>query len=187
MNFEKGEHKSEEVLKWNPRGQMPTFIYNNHAINESFAACDFIERMHGSEGTKLTPDDPVQLGLMLQRKHEVPNLELKGTTVIHYLYNRDPADIDQEHMKKISTEFFNELKFWDKYLSSSNYLVGDNLSLADLTLFPNIAIYVRFGLDLLKHAPNIARYYNQMLELPSVKKTWPPHWSEKPPPFKCFQ
>lgn len=185
LKFDQKEHKSDEVLKWNPRGQLPTFVYDNHvAINESLAASEFIERLHGSEGTKLTPDDPVELGLMLQRKYEISNLDKKGSDLIHY--KRQAGDLDSEKVKKLASDFFDELKIWEGYVSKSDYLAGNNLTLADLMFFPNLALYVRLGLDLSKHGPNLLKYHERIAARPSAKKSWPPHWSTSPPPASLF-
>jgi glutathione S-transferase len=43
LSFGKKEHKSPEVLALNPRGQVPTFKLGNTIINDSLAACDYIE------------------------------------------------------------------------------------------------------------------------------------------------
>ena len=38
-----GEHKSEEILKLNPRGQVPTFVDDGIVVNESLAALLYIQ------------------------------------------------------------------------------------------------------------------------------------------------
>jgi glutathione S-transferase len=175
LSFDKKEHKGEEVLKWNPRGLLPTLVYDNaFAINESIAASEFLERTYASQGTKLTPTDPKLLALMLQRKAEVLNLERKSEDLIHYKrMNETP---DPEKLKTQRTEFFEEIKLWDNYTSKTPYLVGDTLTLADLTLLPTIALNVRCGLDLPKHAPHLSAWYQRLIARPSVVATWPPHW-----------
>jgi len=182
VHFDKNEHKGEENMKWNPRGQIPNLVIDNSfAINESLAACDFIEKMHHDEGTQLVPSDPKSYALMLQRRYEWLNMEKKGSEIAYYvIFKRGSPDgsIDPEKVQKLRDEFYEELKFWDKYLSQGEYLAGDKLSLADLTVFPNLAFFVRCGLDLAKHAPHVNEYYKRMVQLPSVKKTWPPHWTE---------
>jgi len=135
LEFSKNDHKGEEVLKWNPRGQLPTLVFDNSfAINESFAASEFLE----------------------------------------------------EKSKKLVDAFLEELKHWEKYASEGDYIAGSALTLADVLLFPNIAVYHRMGLDLEKHAPHLFNYYNRMVKRPSVEKTWPPHWKTSPAPASIF-
>lgn len=190
ISFEKDEHKGEDLRKWNPRGQVPTFVHKNHAINESMAACDYLETVFKNQGRKLLPDDPVQLGLVLQRKYEFLNLEKKGSEVIYYIFHAKPEDIDQEERKKKLDVFLEELKLWEKYVGengSGSFLAGKEFSMADIVFFPSLAFYVRVGLDLGKSYPHLASYYEKVSKLPSVEKTWPPHWRGTEAPKKVFQ
>jgi glutathione S-transferase len=184
LQFSKNEQKSEEVLKWNQRGQLPTLVVNDsYSLNESFAACEYFERLYGKQGTKLTPDDPAQLAKMLQRKCELTILAQKGEDIIHYkIFKEGTVDgkIDEEKAKKLLDVFFEELARWERYASEGEYFAGSSLTHADLLIFPNIALFVRMGLDLEKLAPNLFKYYNRMVKRPSVEKTWPPHWKTSP-------
>jgi glutathione S-transferase len=190
LHFDKKEHKSDEVLKWNPRGQLPTMVVDNSfAINESQAIADYLEKVYSKQGTQLTPEDPKLLAKMLQLKHELSNLDTKGRDYIHYkFYKAGSSDgtIDETKAAKLLSDFKEELKIWDKYASQGDYLVGDKLTLADLFMFTNIALYVRLGLNLANDAPNVAKFYDRMSKLPSVVKTWPPHWKEGTAPAAIF-
>jgi glutathione S-transferase len=182
LQFSKNEQKSEEVLKWNPRGQLPTVVFDNtFAVNESIAVIELIEKMYPTKGTSLIPEDVKDLGKVLQRKYELINLEKKGGDVIVYkVYKQGTTDgvIDPVKAKKLIDDFMEELKVWEKYASESDYIAGSKLTLTDLALFPELALFVRMGLDLQKYAPNLFNYYNRMVKKPSVEKTWPPHWKE---------
>jgi len=191
LEFSKSGHKSEEVMKWNPRGQLPTTIFDNSfAINESMAATEYLEKQFSQQGTKLTPDSPAALAKMLQRKCELQNLDSKGRDVIVYkVFKIGATDgkLDPATSKKLVDAFLDELKHWEKYASEGEYIAGSTLTLADLLLFPNIAVYVRMGLDLEKHAPNLHKYYSRMVKRPSVEKTWPPHWKDSQGPKGVFE
>lgn len=188
ISFEKQEHKAEDVLKWNPRGQVPTFVIKNHAINESFAACDYLEAVYKNQGTKLIPDDPVELGNVLQRKYEFFTLDKKGSEAIYYVFRNKPEEVDQEVLKKKNEELHTELKLWEKYVGETgSFVAGKHLSMADIAFFPTLAFYVRVGLDLGKSFPNLAKYYELMVKQPSVEKTWPPHWKGTEAPKKVFK
>jgi len=191
LEFSKQEHKSDEVKKWNPRGQLPTLVVDDSfAINESFASSEFLEVKYAKQGTKLTPDNATDLAKMLQRKAEISNLDSKGREVIVYkIFKVGAVDgkIDPEKAKTLVDAFLEELKHWEKYASEGDYIAGSTLTLADLLLFPNIAVYIRLGLDLQKHAPNLFKYYNLLVKRPSVEKTWPPHWKTSPGPAGIFE
>jgi len=70
--------------------------------------------------------------------------------------------------------------------SDGGFLAGKQLSMADIRFFPHIALCVRLGLELEPKFPHLSRYYKKMQQLPSVKKTWPPHWVGTEAPKKIF-
>ncbi|XP_053190117.1 glutathione S-transferase A-like [Scomber japonicus] len=43
LSFEKGEHTFQEVLEINPRGHLPAFKHGDNIVNESSAACLYLE------------------------------------------------------------------------------------------------------------------------------------------------
>ncbi len=43
LSFDKNEHKNEDILKLNPRGQLPTIKLNDSSINDSVAASLYFE------------------------------------------------------------------------------------------------------------------------------------------------
>uniref|UniRef100_A0A3Q1GDE1 GST N-terminal domain-containing protein n=1 Tax=Acanthochromis polyacanthus TaxID=80966 RepID=A0A3Q1GDE1_9TELE len=43
LSFDKMEHKSQEVLDINPRGQLPSFKHGNIIVNESYGICFYLE------------------------------------------------------------------------------------------------------------------------------------------------
>ncbi|TMS17889.1 Glutathione S-transferase A [Larimichthys crocea] len=70
LSFEKMEHKSKEVMEMNPRGQLPAFKHGDRVLNESYAACMYLESQFKSQGNKLIPDCPAEQALMYQRMFE---------------------------------------------------------------------------------------------------------------------
>jgi len=191
LAFSKNEHKSEEVMKWNPRGQLPTVVFDNtFAINESIAVCEYLEKMYPKQGTHLTPEDPKALAKMLQRKQEFMNLDTKARDLVLYKFFKRGTEngvVDPVKAKKLLDDYLEEVKIWEKYAGEADFIAGPQMTLADLAFFPLVALNVRFGIDLAKHAPNINKYYNRMVKRPSVEKSWPPHWKESPPPASIFE
>nr|BAF47197.1 Rho-class glutathione S-transferase [Danio rerio] len=51
LSFDKKEHQSPEVKALNPRAQLPTFKHGEIVVNESFAACLYLESVFKSQGT----------------------------------------------------------------------------------------------------------------------------------------
>uniref|UniRef100_A0AAV2K9B1 Glutathione S-transferase n=1 Tax=Knipowitschia caucasica TaxID=637954 RepID=A0AAV2K9B1_KNICA len=182
LSFEKMEHKSEEVLKLNPRGQLPTFKHGDNVVNESYAACLYLEDQFKSQGTKLTPDNPAELALMYQRLFEGQVLNEKINAVIYYEYFVPEAERLDSAQRRNKNDLNTELKLWESYLEkvgAGSCLAGQNFSLADVTVFPAVANLFRFGLPA-DRFPKLAQYHALLKERPSIKASWPPHWLENP-------
>jgi glutathione S-transferase len=81
-----------------------------------------------------------------------------------------------------------ELKRIDRELSDSSWLVGKQLSAADISLFPLVQTILRAAgkdaakpleLELLPLAdtfPNLSAWLKRIEALPSYERTYPPHW-----------
>ncbi|GAB1606610.1 glutathione S-transferase A-like [Argonauta hians] len=179
VSFEKKEHKSDEIMKSNPRGQVPTMIVDDHVVNESYAACEYLEAVYKDQGTPLLPPatNPKQLGLVLQRMHETCNVQQKMiTNIIYYMWGNSSPD--KELLSKRYEELAAELTRWENFFKEqkSTFLTGSEMTLADVMFYPYLAFGVRSGLKLDSRYPCLSAYNTMMSERPSVKKTWPPHW-----------
>uniref|UniRef100_A0A672H5V5 Glutathione S-transferase A-like n=1 Tax=Salarias fasciatus TaxID=181472 RepID=A0A672H5V5_SALFA len=179
LSFENKEHKSEEVLALNPRGQFPTFKHGDIIVNESFAACLYLESQFESQGTRLIPENPKEQALMYQRMLEGLNCYDKLNWVIYYELMVPEDERHESALKRHREALTTELKLWEGYLQNvaeGSYLAGD-FSLADVIGFPNVAVAVFFGLSAERY-PKLTEYYNLLKDRPSIKTSWPPYWFE---------
>ncbi|ESO86095.1 hypothetical protein LOTGIDRAFT_195517 [Lottia gigantea] len=180
VSFSNKEHKGEDVMKLNPRGQVPTFKDGDIVVNESTAICQYLERRYADKGTKLIPDQPAEHASVLQRMFEISNIEQNMMKdYAYYMFRTKKEDQKEEVIKEKVTNAQKELAIWEGYLQASkpgNFVAGKTFSMADAFFFPFIAFSVRLGLNLDKY-PAIKEYYNRVSKRDSVQKTWPPHWS----------
>ncbi|XP_051811642.1 glutathione S-transferase A-like isoform X3 [Acanthochromis polyacanthus] len=182
LSFDKMEHKSQEVLDINPRGQLPSFKHGNIIVNESYGICFYLESQFKNQGTKLIPDDTDQQALMYQRMFEGPTFYDKVVTFIHYDYFVPEGERHDSAVKRNKEALVTELNLWEGYLQklgSGSYLAGPSFTLADVVVFPTIGYLFRFGLSAERY-PKLGEYYALVKERPSVKTSWPPHWLENP-------
>ena len=181
LSFEKMEHKSKEVMDMNPRGQLPAFKHGNHVLNESYAACMYLESQFKSQGNKLIPDCPAEQALMYQRMFEGLTLNQKMADVIYYNWKVPEGERHDSAVKRNREALKAEAKLWEGYLEKTSgcFLAGKNFSLADVTVYPSICYLFRFGLSE-EHYPKLAAYYNCLKDRPSIKASWPPTWLENP-------
>jgi len=176
LSFAEKEHKSEEVLKLNPRGQLPTTQIGDQVINESLAAIDYIEAVNPAKGTALHPSEPASLAKVLQRKYEALNFHSKGVEGLVF-----PLFTGKQPSEERKQAFNEEVNIWEGYLKNEgegSYVAGKNFSMADVVFFPSLAFLVRMGFKLLPRYPSLNGYYNLVSQREAVQKTWPPHWKE---------
>ncbi|XP_038662973.1 glutathione S-transferase A-like [Scyliorhinus canicula] len=183
LSFEKMEHKSEEVMAINPRGQLPSFRHGDSILNESFGACLYLENQFKSQGTQLVPDTGDNQALVFQRMHEVLTLQEKLGAVIYYTWKVPEDERHDSAIERNKKTLNEELLLWEGYLEKvapDSHLAGKNFTMADVMLFPQVAYAVHFGLSSDKY-PKLTEYYNRVKERPSIQASWPPHWKESPP------
>ncbi|XP_033726590.1 glutathione S-transferase A-like [Pecten maximus] len=178
----KQEHKSAEVIKLNPRGQVPTFVDKDININESHAICDYLETCYGDCGKKLIPSEKRAMSRVLQRMHEAHNNFQNAIieNIIYYCMLTEKEKWDHDLLERKYVIARNELQRWEDYLKKVHeeggiYIVGDDFTMADIYLYPHVAFCVRFGLDISTY-PELEKYYNTLAQRPSINKTWPPTW-----------
>ncbi|XP_060771549.1 glutathione S-transferase A-like isoform X2 [Neoarius graeffei] len=159
LSFDKGEHKSEEVMKLNPRGQ----------------------NQFKSQGTQLIPDDVKEQALVLQRAFEALALQQKMYDSLFYDYFVPEPERQESALKRHMENLKTEVTLWEGYLQKmgkGSFLAGRNFSMADVIFFPIVAFLPDYGLSKERY-PNLMEYYEMLKERPSIKASWPPHWADK--------
>ncbi|UCH30023.1 MAG: glutathione S-transferase family protein [Myxococcales bacterium] len=170
-----GEHRSPEMLALNPRGRLPILRYGDVTLYESMAICLFLELEHPEP--PLIPRSTAGRARTLVLASEASYLESETDDAILFALGAKTDDGDPEPRKAAFRKVHTEMARWEIHLGDGgDYFVGDDLSLADVVVFPGVAFLVRTGLTLSKRTPRLAAWYERMVERPSVRASWPPHW-----------
>nr|ACM44933.1 rho-class glutathione S-transferase [Laternula elliptica] len=180
ISFSKKEHKSEEILELNPRGQVPTFTDGDVVVNESTAICMYLEEKYPK--VPLFPSDTTIRAKVYQRMFETSNISTNVMEFVQYkMKNKD--SIDQVLLKEKKDKAHVELGHWENYLKQTGgFVATKEFTMADVFFFPMVALIVRQGANLKDSYPNIFKYYNMMMDRPTIVKTMPPHWAESDSP-----
>lgn len=183
LEFSKKEHKGDDVMKWNPRGQLPTFRDGDLVVNESSAICMYLEEKYSNDDNRLMPTDPETRALVYQKMFE--SLNVRDNTMMktaRYKMMTKKEDWDAEVLKDGYAKANDELKLWEKSVTGKTYLVGEQFTMADVFFYPFLALIVRMGACLENKYPALNKYYQTVSERPSIKATPPPHWKDSPSP-----
>ena len=186
LEFSKEEHKSPGYLKLNPRGKVPTLKDGDFALYESLAIMSYLDRKY--------PDPPIfgttpqETGLIWREISETDSyLGEPGAKIVRPVFFGKGLE-KTEGIQEAATTIRRELKRIDTTLANSAWLVGAEISAADIALFPLIQILLRaaskeaakplnLGFSPLAQSyPNIAAWVKRLEAIPGYERTYPPHW-----------
>jgi glutathione S-transferase len=178
VTFESGVLKSPPMLSLNPRGLVPIFIDGEVRMYESLAIMHYLAHFYAD--VPLLPRERSARARALTRMEEANNVSAAASEVVYYVRRTPPEQINAEYLAAKKAALHSELALWEMYLVGSDYLAGSAVSLADFSLFPNLAYMVRLGLRLEGSYPNLLAFFERMCLRPSILNSWPPHWRQSP-------
>jgi len=158
------EQRSPAYLRLNPLGSLPILVDGETTLRDSGAILCYLARLHDKEGQWL-PADPVRFGEVmmwlffagadlapatLARLHHM--LEVPADAEAVGAASRRAFRIMDDHMTKRELEGF-------------AWFVGDQATLADIALFPAIALSRDFGIDHDEY-PALRRWMRRVRTIP---------------------
>eukprot|EP00093_Oithona_nana_P006365 06365.XXX_353453_352701_1 [CDS] Oithona nana genome sequencing. len=150
-----GEQHMNEYQKVNPMGQVPAFdVGDGKIIVQSLAIMEFLEDFY-PETYKLLPKEAFERA----KVREISETINAGTQPLQNLSVINRYSSDPEQRKTWSQFWISKgLKVVEELLvkSSGNFCVGDQITMADCCLVPQIYNANRFEVDM-SHFPNITR------------------------------
>lgn len=186
LEFSKGEHKTPAYLQLNPRGKVPTLKDGDFVVYESLAIMAYLDRKYPEP--PIFGKTPEEAALIWQGVCECESyLVSAGDKVVRPMFFGKGLD-QVEQIQQAAQTIREELKSLDERLARSTWLVGGQISAADISLFPLVQLFLRaaskdaarrFNLGLLPLSqtyPNIARWAERIEALPNYQRTYPPHW-----------
>ena len=161
INLNKGEQFDEDFKKISPFSKIPVLRHDNQIIFESGAILIYLANLSGQfygSNKNLTTQ-----WLMAQMGYVGPML---GQHHQFHHYNSGKSEFGEQRYFKISTSIYKNL---DERLSSSNYLAGNEYTIADIATFPWIARHDWHDIGL-RNYKNLCRWYLKIAERKAVIK-----------------
>lgn len=168
VDLASGAHKGPEYLAINPFGRVPTLVDGDFTLWESHAILEYLAAKHPEAG--LGPKTPVERGeisrwMFLNAAHFGPaNAAIFAHTIRLPEDQRIPKLA--ENGRAEATRIFGVL---DAALAGKTFLVGERVTLADLSIAPAAAFAPMLGLDLSTY-PNVTAWIERLKSRPSFKK-----------------
>jgi glutathione S-transferase len=188
LQFSKQEHKSPQMLRMNPRGRVPVLRDGNYVVFESLACLLYLDRKY--------PDYPLfgtsaeEAGTIMRVICEYQAYAEHFVTQIVSAVFLDQLDQQAEEVTRAMHIVGGEARTIEGRLSQSDWLVGEQPSAADLTVFPGIMLLRRAMekreagdlrsrfLPMESTYPAIARWIERVERLPGYDRSYPPHWRD---------
>jgi glutathione S-transferase len=159
VNGSQAEHKSAEFLRLNPFGQVPVLLDGELALRDSQAILVYLAAKYPAAG--LYPADPAMQALiqgwLSTAAHEVARGP--GLLRLHYKFGRT---IDLVAAQQLTTQLLNVV---NDVLSEQPWLAGAQVTIADLAVYPYLALAHEGQVDL-SPFPAITRWLRDFAALP---------------------
>lgn len=141
-NGKTGEHKAPEFLSMNPFGQLPVLIDGDKSIRDSQAILVYLAVQYGGE--KWWPKEANKIANITAWLSTCANEVARGPNSLrlHYKFGREIA---VEAALQTTTTL---LEVMEVRLSKNQWIASDVLSIADVALYPYIALSPEGRVDL---------------------------------------
>lgn len=185
LSFSDKDMSKPGFLAINPRGKVPAITDGDFALWESAAIMEYLDERFppATPRTALFPKDLKQRATVRRKIREID--EYFGNAIeriVGQLLFKKEADWDQRKIAQYVNTAAKELKVIEAWIDGG--FVDEQLSAADFTLYPYIAMGVRLerrkpdlGFSPLL-TPAIKSWMRKIEALPCFDKAYPPHWKE---------
>jgi glutathione S-transferase len=182
------EHKSPQMLAMNFRGRVPVLKDGDYVVFESLAILYYLEQKY--------PDPPIfgrtpeEAGVIMRVICEYQAYaEPHVTKLVQALFSTSPDETTPlDELAQSMHVVANEARSIELRLATSEWVVGDSFSAADMVIFPALQTLLRAlnkprgeelsarFLPLAVNYPALERWIARVEALPGYGRTYPPHW-----------
>lgn len=162
-----GDQYTEEFKRRNPMSQVPVLEVDGKPISQSVAIMEYLEETYPEP--RLLPADPY----LRAKTREIVELLVSGVHPLQSLALISKLGKDEwlNWAKFYITKGFTALEAIVTE-TGGKYCIGDNITLADACLVPQMANAKRWGIDV-SSFPGLLRIYDALEAHPLIKKAHP--------------
>ncbi len=159
VNGQQKEHKSAEFLSKNPFGQVPVLQDGDTVIRDSQAILVYLARTYGAENW--LPQAPAAMAEVIAWLSTAANEVSRGPSALrsHHKFGRAINPLEAEI---ICDSLLDVLQ---SQLSRQDWLVGAQVSIADIAMYPYIALAPEGEVDLSGY-PAVTAWLSRIQALP---------------------
>jgi len=166
----KGEHKTPQYLALNPMGQIPVMVDNEGPGGKkiTMAQSSAIMVYCAEKAGKFIPKDPARKAAMLEAY-------MSASTDITPMFGAVNTCVRAKEPHVAAGEMFKQrlkgyFKVWDDLLAKRKYAAGDELTIADFSLFAGYWRTRGAFPELVEGMANLARWGKEMDARPAIQR-----------------
>ncbi|WP_445366667.1 glutathione S-transferase family protein [Methylomonas sp. BW4-1] len=163
-----GEQRSPDYLQRNPFGQVPVLDDDGLIIRDSQAILVYLAKRYGGE--TWWPDDAYPLAQIASWLSTAANEVANGPAKLR-VHLKFGSPIDTAVAGQTADKV---LGIIDRHLQSRDWLVGDSISIADIAVYPYLALAPEGGIVIGAYA-NIVAWFQRIRAVPGYV-TMPGMW-----------
>jgi glutathione S-transferase len=170
INLMKDEQQTDWYLGINPRGEVPVLVHDGAVHTESNDIIQYIDANFASSEKSLLPQSASERQAM-QVLLDLEN-DLHGdlrTVTFTYLAPDTKNRADNTDSLAFIGRFHDAFQALDERLTSNTYLLGDRLTLLDISWFITLFRLERAGYPLAEH-PRLAAYFSRISQRSSFQR-----------------
>ncbi|GAB6140159.1 glutathione S-transferase [Methylosoma difficile] len=154
------QHKTAEFLAMNPFGQVPVLVDGDFSLRDSNAILVYLARQYG--GADWLPNEPQALAQVMAWLATSANELAWGPSRlrVHYKFGREINVAESEQITA------NLLAILEAQLTANDWLALDHITIADLAIYPYIALAPEGKVDLSPY-PAILAWLRRIQALPN--------------------
>jgi glutathione S-transferase len=200
ISFQKNDHLSDWYLAINENGVVPSLVHDGRTVIDSSVINEYLDDVFPEK--PLRPREPLQLAKMREWRQfidEVPTVAIRYPSFNAAFVHIWAEMSDEEHrryvdMRPLRKHFYRQMgrdgfpkqdvdaalemlrmtaERMQKALSATAWLSGDEFSLADISMMPNIVRMEDLGLaHLWADLPRVSDWYARLQSRPSFERTY---------------
>jgi glutathione S-transferase len=174
LDFAKGEHKSAGYLALNPNGAVPTLVDGDVILTESRAIMQYLASKKPESGL-LGRDDGARADVVRWQFWDASHFSPPLGTLTFEKLIKPMMGMGEPDQRKLDDALANFLRFGavlDKRLEGKKHVVGDAMTIADLTIASSL-MYAKQTDAPLGEFPHIQAWFSRIGATEAWKETNP--------------
>jgi glutathione S-transferase len=174
LDFGKGEHKSPEYLALNPNGAVPTLVDGALILTESRAIMQYLASKKRESGL-LPPADEARADVTRWQFWDAAHFSPQLGTLTFEKVVKPLVGMGEPDQRKVGEALAGFRRFGavlDAHLDGKQYVVGNSLTIADLTIACSL-MYAKQTDAPLREFPGIQAWFSRMSAMEAWQSTEP--------------